>query len=279
LFALVAFHSLFNIVGIFLFLPFLDLFISFLRYLVPDVHYKGELGVHIERVPPTVAEAAIEAVRKELQNFIIHSIILNLRCFKINPHNVFPPELTDYLGQHNRYEDDYAMLKRASGEILGYTYSVQGYSQDEAAIRQLTRLNHAIRNISYAAKFTKDIRHNLAEFRHSESDYIQKTHTELNIWFNQVNQKLLKLLLNRNPELFNDDSDSIKSEFRKTYEEILQKIYTASGENLIDDEQTTSLLNVNRAIYLSTNALLEALGVLYKGIDITETALISEPAP
>ena len=70
------------------------------------------------------------------------------------------------------------------------------------------------------------------------------------------------LMINRNPELAEENFEQVKQDLRSRYELFQRNIYRASGENRIDDEETSSLLNVDRAIYLSTSALLEAIGVL-----------------
>lgn len=268
LYSLVAFHSLFNVIGIILFIPWVNQFIRFLHWLVPDREIEGDLGIHLKRVPPGITEAAIEAAieaaRKDIFSQLIHTIKLNLRCFKLNPAQVFPDNLQEYLGGHHRYEDDYARLKRASGEFLGYTYTVQTHSRDENDLHELSRLNHAIRNVSYAAKFIKDIRHNLLEFRHASSEIVQFQKTELHKWAAEIYHALLTLMNNRNPELAEENFEHVKQDLRSRYELFQQNIYRASGENRIDDEETSSLLNVNRAIYLSTSALLEAIGVLLR---------------
>jgi phosphate:Na+ symporter len=262
LYSVVMFHTLFNILGIFLFIPFIDYFILFLHRLVPTQHFVGELGSNIRPVPPSVTDAAIEAVRKELFSLIIHSIKMNLRCFKINPSHIFPQKLDGHLIQHNLYEDDYSLLKRASGEMLGYTYSVQGGANEQEDLRQLTHLNHAIRNVSYATKYIKDIRNNLAEFRHSESALIQSFQTEFSSWFKSINQQLIILLINQHPETQLENSRQFTNELRKRYEKNQLEIYHASGQEKIYDEETLTLVNVNRAIFRSTSNLLETLQVL-----------------
>lgn len=261
LFALVAFHSIFNVAGIALFMPWLRQFEKFLIWMVPDEDGVYAPGQHIRQVPTGIADAATQAARLELSGMILHAIKLNLHCFKLNPPDVFPRELQAG-SEHHLYEDDYAALKRASGEMLGYTFAVQARSQDQDDIRELTRLNHAVRNTGYAAKFIKDIRHNLVEFRHADAEALQEYQQTLHIWVTDLYRRLLLLIANRNPELAEDHFETLKADLRNRYEGLQQTVYRASGENQLDDETTATLLNVIRAIYLSTSALLEAVAVL-----------------
>lgn len=263
LFSLVAFHSLFNLIGIAIFIPVVGQFTKFLEWLVPGGFEDArEFCVYIRRVPAKVPDAAIEAVHKELSVLIMHAIRLNLRCFKINENEVIPEELIIRGERHSAYEDDYALLKRATGEVLGYTYTVQGNAKEEEDTRELTQLNHAVRNVSYAVKFIKDIRHNLAEFRHADSEIINTSQSELQNEVKLIYRKLAELILNRNPELAVEHYLELKKEIRTGYEKFIQNIYSVSGQDKISDEETSSLLNVNRSVYLAASALMESVRVL-----------------
>ncbi len=57
--------------------------------------------------------------------------------------------------------------------------------------------------------------------------------------------------------------DALLQELRDQYENNLQIIYKDSYENLIDDEQTSNLINVNRTIFLSTESIVNALSILH----------------
>ena len=129
------------------------------------------------------------------------SMRLNLRCFKIMAESISRDPLFAETTSPKPYEDDYAKLKRAGGELLGYNYTVQTQAQDEDDVRKLTRLNHAIRNATYAAKFIKDVRHNLADFRHSQSPLVESTYADLLDVIEGLYPKLADLLLNKHPEL------------------------------------------------------------------------------
>jgi hypothetical protein len=86
-------------------------------------------------------------------------------------------------------------------------------------------------------------------------------------------RKLILLLINNNPELTNEKFIELKTYLRQGYEKFIQEIYSGSGQDVIDDMETSSLLNVNRAFYLSCSALLESTRIL---LAIPETTLSSD---
>jgi phosphate:Na+ symporter len=262
LYSLVTFHSLFNILGIIIFLPLTDRFIRFLKWLIKEDKQVAldECGL-IDRVPANVTDAAIEAVRQELKHLLVRTIELNLRCFKINAGKVLPEELSGYNPNHASYEDRYANLKRNAGKILGYTYLVQKYADDEEDSREITELNHAVRNTAYSAKFIKDIRHNLFLFRQSTLTEIKDSRKDIKSSTIDFYHQVSMIILNKNPELTIEHLLLMKKSTRGEYENILQTIYFKSGEDQIQEEETSSLLNVNRAVYLSHMSLLESARV------------------
>ena len=154
------------------------------------------------------------------------------------------------------------MLKRTEGEVLGYTYLVQSSTRVEEELSAITRLNHAVRNVSYAAKFIKDIRHNLMEFRQTNKLPVQGLYEKLTIEVITIYKHILRNLQNKNPELAVDHYIELRNYTRQSYEKLVQDIYADSGEDRINDMETSSLLNVNRSFYLSNMAILESLSVL-----------------
>ena len=73
--------------------------------------------------------------------------------------------------------------------------------------------------------------------------------------------------------------DALLQELRDQYENNLQIIYKDSYENLIDDEQTSNLINVNRTIFLSTESIVNALSILHATDPEFESEIISPEHP
>ncbi len=277
LLSVVMFHSIFNVIGICLFVPFIDHFIRFLNWVLPDDKTETiESCPYVKKVSAQVTDAAIEAVRKELFSMAQQAIKLNIRCFKIKKKNIFPESILESSHKHSNYDDAYAFLKRTEGEILGYTFIVQSNSEDIDDQSELTQLNHAVRNVNYASKFIKDIRHNLINFRHSESTVIKNLYDQYKKEVTHIYRKLFTLFMNTNPELALENYLDLKSYIRQSYEGFIQNIYSTSGEDRIDDMDTSSLLNVNRAFYLSNVALIESARV-YLNLEETPDTIEIKP--
>jgi phosphate:Na+ symporter len=88
---LALFHTIFNIIGVILFFPFIGLLAKFLYRLFPD--HKAILTVYINNTPPEVIEAATSALRKEILHLLQECQLYGLRLLNIDRHLVFDDDL------------------------------------------------------------------------------------------------------------------------------------------------------------------------------------------
>ncbi len=250
LITLVAFHSSFNLLGILLFLPFINLFARFLegRFAERDLI----VAKYIHKVPVEVPEAALAVIRKEIGHLIqrvfnLHNSILNKNLFKNNEFKT------------SEIETSYEEVKELEGELMEYYIRVtsQELEQEEAArARQLLR---AIRHSMSAAKSIKDIRHNLFEYEQT----IDPTILDLIKILKKNQEDLYKMLYHifESPltashfELLTDLTKKNKDNFNK----FLKMTYPVIQQSKLNDLQISTLLNVNREMLASNKALIHAV--------------------
>ncbi|MCK4706550.1 MAG: Na/Pi cotransporter family protein, partial [Gammaproteobacteria bacterium] len=162
LYSLVAFHSLFNLFGITLFLPFINQFAYFLEYWIKeDEQY---IEHYIQNVPENITDAALEALAKEARHLLHMVIRLNLRFLRIPVKNVGVREPG---GPGDLYslskQDNYIAIKKLEGRIVSYALkiqledSVQGYDREKAEeiTAKVNDLISAVRSAVYSSKSLK----------------------------------------------------------------------------------------------------------------------------
>jgi len=266
LFMLVVFHSLFNLLGILLFLPLLDPFIVLLNWMAPERNTELFATAYIHKVSSAVADGAIEAVRKELTRMLFNAIRLNMHSFQIHTHAVFDANSELLAGEPlryvTRYEQEYKLLKQTESEVLGYTYAIQRNAKEEEDLRLVTQLNHAVRNATYAAKFIKDIGHNLADFRVSPSGTVHDLYANFCLYVTGNYHGLVTLMALPAGSHTANEYIELYRQVRRGYEWYLNEIYMVVGADKHLNHEIANLLNINRATYLSTTALFEAVRVL-----------------
>jgi phosphate:Na+ symporter len=172
LMGLALFHTLFNILGVVLFFPFLGPLSRLLTKVFPD--YKTILTVYLDQTPPEITDAATAALRKETGHLLQECQLYNLRLLRIDERLVFDVDLPFEANRKKRYTLDefYENIKLLHAEIFTFYSKIQTQKFDETEVKELERLIYASRNMMNSIKNFKGIRHNLDEFDGSDNTYL-----------------------------------------------------------------------------------------------------------
>jgi len=243
---LALFHTLFNILGVVLFFPFISLLALLLLRVYPD--HKAVLTVYIDKTPTEVADAASEALKKEIHHLLEESQLYNLRSLHIDEKLVFDHELPFERNLKKRFtlDDLYENIKLLHAEIFAFYSRMQSQKLEEADVKMLERVIFASRNIMNSLKNFKGIRQNLDEFDSSENVY-------LNTRYKLFRRRLVEIYhdINRITEL--DSKEEQYRELLKTFVHIeqadkkfIRETMDAVAARKIKDMEIASLLLVNR---------------------------------
>ena len=270
LFTLVAFHSSFNLMGILIFVPFIDRFAKFLEPRFHSSRDNVSLFLNIEEVSD--AETAIIPLKKESHRLMDGVLSFNCRTLKITC-PVSNGDLdfgdNDQVMAKRNYSEQYELLKALEGEVLSYVMKVQ---QKKMGIEQGETLQDflsSIRNMVAAAKCLKDIRHNLIDFRHSSRDQINNYYLFLSHFmetFYQALDKLWELPTDKVTDLIY----SLQQRNEQFHNEFLKRIYADIGRDPVLGVDLSTLLNVNRELFTSNRNLLEACSGIFQDKDRKE---------
>jgi phosphate:Na+ symporter len=91
LMGLALFHTIFNVLGVLIFSPFLGLLTRLLMRVYPD--YKTIVTAYLDQTPPEVTDAATAALRKEIGHLLQECQLYNLRLLRIDEKLVFDADL------------------------------------------------------------------------------------------------------------------------------------------------------------------------------------------
>ena len=271
LYSLVAFHSLFNLFGITLFLPFINQFAYFLEYWIKeDEQY---IEHYIQNVPENITDAALEALAKEARHLLHMVIRLNLRFLRIPVKNVGVREPG---GPGDLYslskQDNYIAIKKLEGRIVSYALkiqledSVQGYDREKAEeiTAKVNDLISAVRSAVYSSKSLKNIDDDLGFFHMTDNDVISNYYDELKVPAQTIYTSILNLLSESDKsQLIDEELSMLKEKSYEFHHELSDRIYKKmSGRNLSSLDLST-LLNVNKEIQTSEKALVKALMLIF----------------
>lgn len=262
LIALVAFHSLFNLLGTLLFLPFTNPFARFLERRFATG--RRQISRFVNQVPPEVPDAAVEALELEtghlLYRVMDHNLaLLGARAGRRLGGPYHPPDTSDLPDRDASLGERYRALKELEGEILDFTVRVQEHAIGPGEASRLNRLQSAARHAVQSSKSLKDIHHDLREFEGSLSDDLVARHDALRERMIRVYENIQPLWSPERSGSRVSELEALAADNRKVYEEQIQDIYRNARSDRLDWVEVSTLLNVNRELYASNKSLVAAL--------------------
>jgi phosphate:Na+ symporter len=256
LIALVMFQSLINLVGVILFVLFLDVFSRFLEKRYAKTDDQATLYIGHAATP----EAAIAALEKESDFFIYRVLQLNLDAFHITQNMISIPE--DLISEteefnHRKYSEKYETIKQAEGEILSFYFKLQKEKPGNKGLQRLEQLVASVRNAMYSAKSIKDVRHNRKDFRNSADDtkygHYKFFQAQLEKFYQHINTLLHHRQVNAN------ELNRLLEIAKQDYDERTNHIYQKAGEDSLEEADVSTMLNVSRELYNSAKAIIYAI--------------------
>ena len=246
LMGLALFHTIFNLLGVVLFFPFLGLLSRLLMRIYPD--YKTILTVYLDQTPSEITDAATAALRKEIGHLLQECQLYNLRLLRIDEKLVFDADLPFEANRKRKYTLDelYENIKLLHAEIFTFYSKVQTHKLNETEAKELERLIYASRNMMNSLKNFKSVRHNMDEFDGSDNGY-------LNAQYKLFRKRMVELYHNMSRILGMEDKEGQYRSLLTTFIQIeeadsrfIKNTLAAVAEQKIQEMEIASLLLVNR---------------------------------
>ena len=171
---LALFHTLFNLIGAIIFLPFIGYMSRFLLRVFPE--HKAVLTVYLNNTPTEVPDAATSSLRKETLHLFEECQLYTLKTFGIDDKLVFDHTLPfeKNLGRRNNLVDFYNNAKLLHGEIIEFYAKLLNAKLEQDEAKALERMIYASRNIMNSMKNIKGLRHDMEEFDSSENKHLNQ---------------------------------------------------------------------------------------------------------
>ncbi|MFN8845918.1 MAG: Na/Pi cotransporter family protein [Bdellovibrionales bacterium] len=259
LYALVAFHSSFNTLGILLFFPFLGQFEKFLNSLF--VNDRERVCQFIHKVSVDIPEASLLALHKEAGYFLnkvhlFNSSLLGFQFDKKTPNTLSP--ILEKLWQSSTVDENYKSIKRMESEVLEYANFIQMERLEKHEIEKLNQSVTSFRNGVQSAKYLKDIEHNLEEYRQSVLDIDERFLNEILIHYRKIHFNFEHILNDlENSKAMDSMLEVTFKENEAAFEAINNWIYKTIKELGEFETKMPSFLNVNREVYNSNLLFIE----------------------
>lgn len=262
LYSLVAFHSLFNFLGLLLFLPLLKPFAHWIgqRFVTPEEVERALVGQ-----PTAVPEAALVATAGVLANMRLNSTTLNMHAFHLRPEQLqLPGQLHQDLDEcfENRItaEQRYAALKEQESDLLAFSFDLQEQPLNSEQATLLEHQTREARALVYSSKTLNDIRENLVNLRHSK-------YADIENWYME-HRNFIKVMYRHYLLLAHDNSTQASAReklarlFKDNENHYLrahEAVNDMASHDLVSGIDLSTMLNVNREIHHSLKNLLLSL--------------------
>ncbi|MDI9320579.1 MAG: Na/Pi symporter [Phycisphaerales bacterium] len=277
LIALVTFSSLINFGSILLFLPLLQPFVSFLENFFKDNN--TALAAYIGNASIAEPQTALDLLRREAAYFLHNCMLLNLEQLSIG---------TSYLEQNadfNRFnnkkkfsikstEEKYDFLKLLQGELQLFYLSLRSKLQGDSII-EANQLAASVRSALYSVKSLKDIKSNIFNLLRSSQNIKFDLYT-LRQKQTERMYRLLNHLMEQKEKINHDELYKALHAIQDNYRSALNNFYQAAQSSPLVGIDTTTVINFNRALFTSNEAMIIAVKDLL--LDEKEAEIFDELA-
>ncbi len=238
-------HTLFNVTGVLIFLPFVSLFTALLIKFYPE--HREILSIHLANTPTEEVDAAGVALKNEIRHLLQECQLYTLRVLHIDEKLVFDEPLPFEKNRKKKLtiEELYTDIKLLHTDIIAFYSGIQKNELDIGDTRELERAIVASRNILNAAKNFKSIRTNLDEFKFSESEYLNKQ-------YERFRKRLLFLyheienLVTENPEAQFESLIHAFQQIELADNQFIDKTVKAAPDDSFQQIDLSTLFLVNR---------------------------------
>jgi phosphate:Na+ symporter len=252
---LAMFHTIFNLMGVVLFMPFLPLFAKLLEKAVPDKRI--DVSLFISKTTPDVPEAAVESMRQEARGLLQRTMEHNMEVLRIDPKLVFTVSGNDSRAEKSTLEQQYVRIKGIQAEVYAFASQVQGQEMSEDEATLLNRLLSAVRFAVSSAKTLKDVKRDMEELEDAENPHLNDRYADFRRKLIEHYMKLEQVLREEQGNL----PRLIKAMKRVMAEDtqLMQETMHGLKDRHFAAEHVSVLLSANRAFTLSARQMLLAV--------------------
>lgn len=257
------FHTVFNVMGVLLFLPFMGWLAALMIRLLPDK--RTGLTMVIHRLPPDVTEAAIQGIHTEVFQLVRMVLRHNLKALRIDPELVFHLNNADHKPEKVLTTDQqYDNLKTLQANIFTFAAKVQENNLASNESEDLHRFLHGARLALHSAKTIKDVQHYFDGFESADSDYLNNEYAGFRKRMIAEYLKISELLQRSDegpvhPDQISGDMAQILQHIRKEDQQFVKTATKAVASSALQDADVSNILIANRAFIQSSRQILSAL--------------------
>ncbi len=274
------FHTLFNLMGVVIFLPFIGFFTNLIVRMVREK--KTTLTRYLHTLKPDVTEAGIEALKNEIRHLIVEVIRYHLRLLKLNrkePFQSFLKKEVPAITKDVAPEEQYQNIKLLEAEIYTFASGLQMHELRDEEARELNKLLHATRNGVASAKILKDVQHNLQDAEASDNAEIEKLMLHFKEKWATIHQEFIRVLEEKETSTNISMIHGLTLKNKEDDIAFTQLITSVIASRKINQADIPTQITLNRAFNMSVRQMIHALrDLLFTEPEVEIVEKLSETA-
>ena len=264
LYSLVAFHSLMNLIGLVLFIPFLGPYTVWIEK-VFSRKLTNPLGM-LERVSAQVPDAALVALEKTVKQYLFKGSCNGLRIFGLKPEQlkIVDENRGQLIGTitHKDFIKGYEELKTGEGHIYSYSLQLQEQPLAENEVLELERLQMIVRQVVFCNKSLKDIQKDLEDLKYGSHDSVRALYDLHKQFQKAAYEKLIELILvDHEPVFIQEELLEIGKANDAHMQQSIGFVMSHADHGANEGTLMSIQLNANREIHQALKTLLEAFAL------------------
>ncbi len=257
------FHTLFNLLGVLLFFPWIPLLVRLLDRFFPEKRLV--LTRYIHNTTPEVPEAALAALRNEVR----HQLLLSIRYIgaryglQIDTARVSADDTTDADTTPLTHGD----LERLHAEIFTFYAQIQSVAIDAQEALQLEPIIRSSRSVMNVVRNLYELRTEIEEIGREDNAFLHQAHAEFHDRLTSLWRGVEHVTAEPRPE---GQEEALRLLFQNVEEAdklFLRACAGSVAKRAIREQDVTTLLMINRYLTQSSRMLILSMQNL-----ITQTA-------
>ncbi|MEX0995261.1 MAG: Na/Pi symporter [Balneolaceae bacterium] len=256
---LALFHTVFNVLGVALFFPWIPRLSMFVKRIIPE--QVTELTRFINNTDPEIPEAAMVAVRKEIICQLDLSMTLISRIYETQ---------RSANGRSSDRGIMYVQLERYHAEIFQYYARMLAFELDKEEAGKLERYIRASRSVMNATKNLYELHSQVDRLRSEESDFMHTASERLMERVQNLDALVKAILKEEIPEESKEKLENLYHSVEEDDKLFIHSCAWAISSEEMEEENITHLLMLNRIITQSLRMLVLSMQGLIDEVDSIE---------
>lgn len=276
-FKLSIFHTLFNVFGVLIMVPFIKPLIRLLEKIfvakAPEgIEYPVYLNESIMAYPQTALRALLDESKRLFENAIFEIVSHGLN---LHQQDIIGPEKIKKVVHKSRQEMEvdieelyYHKVKTIYSKIVKYATLAQSkFAFSMEAAQAFTRIKLANRNMVETIKDLRGLRKNVTRYMVSENQYIQKEYDQLRQKVSMVLREVYRTRKDEHPDAHLQRLEKLKMKAKNSDVLVNGTLDKLIREERISSDMATSLANDSNTVAHISKRLIETAELLYINSD------------